>query len=186
MERGKENNMTRKDKKSGYGWASKRVTVMVNGRPKTITRRYRIKPKIDWGKDRRYPIGKGVRLTARHERKEILSSREKEIMKKQTETEKRFGLRKGFGLFRSTEDTTPSITTIKVKGNDVQVKTPLKLTGITQVPRARQKAPNPFRRKPFRVMPKFSKKGGVKRVVKTQRQMSAERKRKLFLAQLGV
>ena len=46
--------------------------------------------------------------------------------------------------------------------------------------------PNPFRRKPFRVMPKFSKKGGVKRVVKTQRQMSAERKRKLFLQQLGV
>lgn len=177
--------MTRKDKKSGYGWASKRVTVIINGRPKTITRRYRIKPKIDWGKDRRFPTGKGVRLTARHERNEIVSSREREIMKKQTETEKRFGLRKGFGLFRSTEDT-PSITTIKIRENEVQIKTPLKLTGIIQVPRARQKAPNPFRRKPFRATPRFSMKGGVKTVFKTQRQMSAERKRRLFLHSLGI
>ena len=185
MERYEENyGMTRKDKKSGYGWASKRVYDPKTG--KTKIKRFRVKPKIEWGKDRRFPQGKGVRLTSRHERKEIIDNTEREIMKKQIATEKAFGLRKGFGLFRTIHPRSPALTTITVNNQKVVIKTPLQLTGIIATPRKRQKFPNPQRRKPFRPKPSLISVGGGKKVRKTQRQLSEIRRRKQFLAQLGI
>jgi len=186
MERNEEGNiMTRKDSKGGQ-WGSKRVYDKATGKSKIV--RFRIKPKINWGVDKRFPVGRGVRLEARHS-KDIFTINEKEILKKQAKTEAKYGLRKGFGLFRSIAKNEPPATQIvKVKGVNVQITTPFMLVGIKTIPRSRQKNVNPERRLPFRR--KFrtikDKRTGKRVIPKTPKMYSAEQQRKRRLRAVGI
>ena len=177
--------MTRTDSKGGK-WGSKRVYDKATGKSKII--RFRIKPKINWGVDKRFPVGRGVRLESKHS-KDIFTFNEKEILKKQAKTEATFGLRKGYGLFRSVDNTEPSASQmVKVKGVNIEIRTPLMLVGIKNIPRNRQKNVNPERRLPFRRKYRtiIDKKTGKRKIPKTPKMYSEEALRRRRLRRVGI
>jgi len=140
---GKKKRSDLKKKAGHYGWATKRKYNRATGRYDLI--RFRVKPKIQWGTDPNFPKGRGMRITAKHPR-DLFHSGEAErlVVRNQNITEKVYGLRKGFGLFRNLRSGT-YLKKIKLDdGTEVNIKTPLELTGITGIPRQRQRFPDPM------------------------------------------